>query len=129
MDSKTENIMVMDCNTVANGIIRDINDIDRMEKMLSSELSSEDLFRIDCAILSSLRNTTDFSRDLLQQLENGRFEEMAVKEKPKTIDKQLAEIQKNTMIDITMPLQNMFDEMASYVSEAFVQRKYKELKL
>ena len=123
MDSKTENIMVMDCNTVANGIIRDINDIDRMEKMLSSELSSEDLFRIDCAILSSLRNTTDFSRDLLQQLENGRFEEMAVKEKPKTIDKQLAEIQKNTMIDITMPLQNMFDEMASYVSEAFVQRK------
>lgn len=120
MDSKTENIMVMDCNTVANGIIRDINDIDRMEKMLSSELSSEDLFRIDCAILSSLRNTTDFSRDLLQQLENGRFEEMAVKEKTKTIDKQLAEIQKNTMIDITMPLQNMFDEMASYVSEAFV---------
>ena len=120
MDSKTENAMVMDSNAVANGIMRDINDIDRMEKMLSSELSSEDLFRIDCAILSSLRNTTDFSRDLLQQLENGRFEEMAVKEKPKTIDKQLAEIQKNTMIDITMPLQNMFDEMASYVSEAFV---------
>ena len=120
MDSKTEKVMVMDCNTVANGIMRDINDIDRMEKMLSSELSSEDLFRIDCAILSSLRNTTDFSRDLLQQLENGKFEEMTVKEEPKTIDKQLAEIQKNTMIDITMPLQNMFDEMVSYVSEAFV---------
>ncbi len=120
MDSKTENAMVMDSNTIANGIMRDINDIDHMEKMLSSELSSEDLFRIDCAILSSLKNTTDFSRDLLQQLEKGQFKEMAVKEKTKTIDKQLAEIQKNTMIDITMPLQNMFDEMASYVSEAFV---------
>ena len=124
MNSKTEKVMVMDCNTVANGIMRDINDIDRMERMLSSELSSEDLFRIDCAILSSLRNTTDFSRDLLKQLEEGKFETVTNEkpEKPvaKSVDKQLTEIQKNTMIDITMPLQNMFDEMASYVSEAFV---------
>lgn len=124
MNSKTEKVMVMDCNTVANGIMRDINDIDRMERMLSSELSSEDLFRIDCAILSSLRNTTDFSRDLLKQLEEGKFETVTNEkpEKPvaKSIDKQLTEIQQNTMIDITMPLQNMFDEMASIVSEAFV---------
>lgn len=123
MNSKTEKVMVMDCNTVANGIMRDINDIDRMERMLSSELSSEDLFRIDSAILSSLRNTTDFSRDLLKQLEEGKFETVTDEkpEKPvaKSIDKQLAEIQQNTMIDITMPLQNMFDEMASIVSEAF----------
>lgn len=124
MNSKTEKVMVMDCNTVANGIMRDINDIDRMERMLSSELSSEDLFRIDCAILSSLRNTTDFSRNLLKQLEEGKFETV-INEKPekpvaKSVDKQLTEIQQNTMIDITMPLQNMFDEMASIVSEAFV---------
>lgn len=123
MNSKTEKVMVMDCNTVANGIMRDINDIDRMERMLSSELSSEDLFRIDCAILSSLRNTTDFSRDLLKQLEEGKFETVTNEkpEKPvaKSVDKQLTEIQQNTMIDITMPLQNMFDEMASIVSEAF----------
>lgn len=124
MNSKTEKVMVMDCNTVANGIMSDINDIDRMERMLSSELSSEDLFRIDCAILSSLRNTTDFSRDLLKQLEEGKFETVTNEkpEKPvaKSVDKQLTEIQQNTMIDITMPLQNMFDEMASIVSEAFV---------
>lgn len=124
MNSKTEKVMVMDCNTVANDIMRDINDIDRMERMLSSELSSEDLFRIDCAILSSLRNTTDFSRDLLKQLEEGKFETVTNEkpEKPvaKSVDKQLTEIQQNTMIDITMPLQNMFDEMASIVSEAFV---------
>ena len=124
MNSKTEKVMVMDCNTVANGIMRDINDIDRMERMLSSELSSEDLFRIDCAILSSLRNTTDFSRDLLKQLEEGKLETVTNEkpEKPvaKSVDKQLTEIQQNTMIDITMPLQNMFDEMASIVSEAFV---------
>ena len=124
MDSKTENVTVMDCNTVANGIMRDINDIDKMERMLSSELSSEDLFRIDCAILSSLRNTTDFSRDLLKQLEEGKFETVTNEkpEKPvaKSVDKQLTEIQQNTIIDITMPLQNMFDEMASIVSEAFV---------
>ena len=124
MNSKTEKVMVMDCNIVANGIMRDINDIDRMERMLSSELSSEDLFRIDCAILSSLRNTTDFSRDLLKQLEEGKFETVTNEkpEKPvaKSVDKQLTEIQQNTMIDITMPLQNMFDEMASIVSEAFV---------
>ena len=124
MNSKTEKVMVMDCNTVANGIMRDINDIDKMERMLSSELSSEDLFRIDCAILSSLRNTTDFSRDLLKQLEEGKFETVTNEkpEKPvaKSVDKQLTEIQQNTIIDITMPLQNMFDEMASIVSEAFV---------
>lgn len=124
MNSKTEKVAVMDSNTVANGIMRDINDIDRMEKMLSSELSSEELFRIDCAILSSLRNTTDFSRDLLKQLEEGSLEAMQKRETEKTIaksiDKQLAEIQQNTMIDITMPLQNMFDEMVTYVSEAFI---------
>ena len=68
MNSKTEQVMVMDCNTIANGIMRDITDIDAMERMLSSELSSADLFRIDSAILSSLKNTKDFSRDLLQQL-------------------------------------------------------------
>ena len=124
MNSKTEKVAVMDSNTVANGIMRDINDIDRMEKMLSSELSSEELFRIDCAILSSLRNTTDFSRDLLKQLEEGSLEAMQKRETEKTIaksiDKQIAEIQQNTMIDITMPLQNMFDEMVTYVSEAFI---------
>ena len=114
----------MDCNTVANGIMRDINDIDSMERMLSSELSSEDLFRIDCAILSSLRNTTDFSRDLLKQLEENNFHAPIVEKNEKvvskSIDKQLAEIQENAMIDITKPLQNMFDEMASFVTEAFV---------
>ena len=119
MNSKTENVMVTDCNTIANGVMRDINDIDAMERMLSSELSSEDLFRIDSAILSSLRDTTDFSRDLLHQLEEGKFEKVAVKT-PKTIDNELAEIQKDTMIDITLPLQNMFNEMVNYVSEAFV---------
>lgn len=119
MESKTENVMVMDCNTVANGIMRDITDIDAMERMLSSELSSEDLFKIDCAILSSLRNTADFSRDLLRQLEEGRFETVAVKPK-KSLDSELAEIQRETMVDITLPLQNMFDDMINYVSEAFV---------
>lgn len=119
MGSKTENVMVMDCNTIANGIMRDITDIDAMERMLSSELSSEDLFRIDSAILSSLRNTTDFSRDLLKQLEEGRFETVTVKSQ-KSLDSELAEIQRETMADITLPLQNMFDEMINYVSEAFI---------
>lgn len=120
MKSKIENVMVQDCNTVANGIMLDINDIDKMERMLSSELSSEDLFRIDSAILASLRNTTDFSRDLLHQLEQNTFEQPIAKEiKPaKILDKELANIQKQTMVDITLPLQNMFDEMANYVSEA-----------
>lgn len=119
MNSKTENVMVQDCNIVANGIMRDINDIDAMERMLSSELSSEDLFRIDCAILAYLRDTTDFSRDLLRQLEEGKFEKVTV-ETSKTLDNTLAEIQKDAMIDVTLPLQNMFDEMINYVSEAFV---------
>ena len=119
MNSRTENVIVNDCNTIANGIMRDINDLDAMERMLSSELSSEDLFRIDCAILASLRDTTDFSRDLLHQLEEGRFEK-AVVATPKTLDNTLAEIQKDAMIDVTLPLQNMFDEMINYVSEAFV---------
>ncbi len=119
MNSKTENVIVTDCNTVANGILHDLNDIDKMERMLSCELSSADLFKIDCAILSSLRNTTDFSRDLLKQLESGKFETVAVKP-PKSFESTMADIQQNTMIDITTPLQNMFDEMADYVTEAFV---------
>ena len=89
MGSKTENVMVMDCNTIANGIMRDITDIDAMERMLS------------------------------KQLEEGRFETAAVKPQ-KSLDSVLAEIQRETMVDITLPLQNMFDEMINYVSEAFV---------
>lgn len=76
MDSKTEQVMVMDCNTIAKAFMRDITDIDAMERMLSSELSSADLFRIDSAILSSLKNTKDFSRDLLQQLEEGKLKQL-----------------------------------------------------
>lgn len=119
MESKIENVMVMDCNTIANDIMRDIKDIDAMERMLSSELSSEDLFRIDSAILSSLRNTTDFSRDLLKQLEEGRFETVTVKPQ-KSLDSELAEIQLETMADITLPLQRMFDEMVNCVSEVLI---------
>ncbi len=119
MDSKTENVMVLDCNSLANGIMRDINDIDAMEKMLSSELSSADLFRIDCAILSSLRNTKDFSRDLLEQLESGKFEAIAVNP-PKSFEATMANVQQEVMADITLPLQTMFDEMANFVTEAFV---------
>ena len=53
---------------------------------------------------------------------NGINEKIEKNEKvvSKSIDKQLAEIQENAMIDITKPLQNMFDEMASFVTEAFV---------
>ena len=116
MNSKIEHVMVEDCNTAVNGIITELNDIEAMERMLSSELTSEDLFRIDCAILSSLRNTTDFSRDLLNRLEQGKFEEVAVKP-IKSAENALADIQRQTMIDITLPLQNMFDEMINYVSD------------
>ncbi len=116
MDSKNENLMAIDTNTVANSIMRDITDIDAMEKMLSAELSSEDLFRIDCAILSSLRGTKDFSRDLLSQLEAGKFEAMVEKPEKVTPQKDMfMEVQRQTMADITQPLQNMFDEMANMV--------------
>ncbi|MBO6088330.1 hypothetical protein J6P92_08315 [bacterium] len=119
MSSKLENVTVMDCNTVANGIMRDIIGVDRMERMLGSKLSSEDLFHIDCAILTSLRNTQDFSRDLLAQLENGMFETVAVRP-PKTFETDLETVQREALMDISLPMQSMFEEMAGYVTEAFV---------
>lgn len=114
MNSKTENVMVMDCNTLANGIMSELKDIDAIEEFMSSKLSSADLFRIDNAILSSLRDTTDFSRDLLKQLENGKFTEV-IAEPPKSIDSELTNIQKDVMSDITQPLQTLFDDMFDYV--------------
>ena len=120
MNSKTDNVMVTDCNTIANGILKDINDIDKMERMLSSELSSADLFKIDCAILSSLRNTSDFSRDLLEQLESGKFESIAVKPPKRSFEDTVSNIQQEAIINITKPLEKMFDEMAGFVSEAFI---------
>lgn len=114
MDYKTEKVTSLDSNVVANGIMRDLADVDRMEKMLSTELSSVDLFKIDCAILTSLRNTQDFSRDLLKQLENGEFAKFSARPQ-KTIDSELKSIQQNAIFDITLPLQNLFDEMASYI--------------
>lgn len=111
MSSKLET--AVDTNVIANGIMRDIIDVDRMEKMMGCELNSSDLFMIDCAILSSLRNTTDFSRDLLKQLETGKFETVAIKQ-PEIFE----EIQQKAIMDITLPLQTMFDEMEDYVFEA-----------
>lgn len=116
MNSKTKEVMVLDCNSTANEIMRDIIDVNRIEKMLSCDLSSEDLFRIDSAIITNLRNTTDFSRDLLHQLEAGIFE----KTKPqRTLDDELKNIQQNVIMDINIPLQKMFDEMSNLVAEAY----------
>ena len=110
MSSKFEKVAVIDSNRVVNEIMYDISDIDKMERM--PELSSEDLFKIDCAILSSLRRTEDFSKDLLKQLESGIFKSETP---PKDI---LKDVQREAIMDITLPLQNMFDEMAILVSEA-----------
>lgn len=118
MSSKIES--TMDCVTVANGIMQDIVDIDLMERMLSTDLSSADLFKIDCAILSTLRSTTDFSRDLLHQLENGKFESITSRP-PRTFDAEIAAIQQEAVMDITLPLQDMFDEMSNIISEAFTK--------
>lgn len=115
MNSKLET--AIDNNVIANGIMRDLIDVDRMEKMLECELSSSDLFRIDCAILSHLRDTTDFSRDLLEQLEAGKFETVTLKPQ-KSLDFELQNIQQEAIMDITMPIQQMFDEMTVFVSEA-----------
>jgi hypothetical protein len=115
MNSKLET--AIDTNAIANGIMHDLVDVDRMEKMLTCELSSSDLFRIDCAILTRLRNTTDFSRDLLEQLEAGKLEEIAPKPQ-KSIDNELQKIQQETIMDISMPMQQMFDDMAGFVLEA-----------
>lgn len=114
MSSKLEK--AIDSTVVANGIMHDIIDVERMEKMLQSNLSSADLFKIDCAILSGLRETKDFSRDLLEQLEAGKFQTVAVKP-PKSFETDLQKIQQETIMDITLPLQNMFDEMSAFITE------------
>lgn len=111
LNSKLET--AIDSNVIANNIMRDLIDVERMEKMFECELSSSDLFKIDCAILSTLQKTPDFSRDLLHQLETGIFETQAVKA-PDAFE----QIQQQAMMDITLPLQNMFDEMENYIIEA-----------
>lgn len=115
---------VMDSNAAATGIMQDIFELDRMERMLGIELSSEDLFRIDSAILMSLRNTEDFSRSLLSQLEQGKFENFAVPpeivDTKSSIEQEVEQIQQTIMTDITQPLHDMFDEMANLVSEVFI---------
>ncbi len=115
---------VIDSNATATGIMQDIFELDRMERMLGTELSSEDLFRIDSAILMSLRNTEDFSRSLLSQLEQGKFETIAAPpefiESKSSIEQEVEQIQQAIMADITQPLQEMFDEMANLVSEVFI---------
>ncbi len=112
MSSKLET--AMDSTIIANGIMQDIIDVEKMEKTLEYELNSTDLFKIDCAILSHLRETKDFSRDLLEQLEAGKFETIAVRP-PKSND--FEKIQQKAITDITVPLEQMFDEMFNYVSE------------
>ena len=115
MKLKFEEVAIIDSNKIANEIMHDIVDVDKMERMLETEFSSADLFKIDCAILSSLRKTEDFSRDLLRQLESGMFETVAKTPPKKDV---LEEIQKEAIMDITLPLQKMFDEMTLMVSEA-----------
>lgn len=109
MGFKTEE--AIDSSVVANELMQDIIEVDRVRQFMSPELSSEDLFRIDCGILSSLKNTQDFSRELISLLENGRFEAF----KPRTIENELQAVQQQVMADITLPLQNMFDELVEFV--------------
>ena len=116
MSSKIEQ-QIMDSNVMANNILRDIVDVEKMESMLCTELNSEDLFKIDCAILTSLRETKDFSRNLLQQLETGCFE--TITQKPSQ-ESEIAKIQQQTIMDVTLPLQNLFDEISDFVVDAFV---------
>ena len=106
----------VDSTLLANGIMEEISTVEQIENDYSFELSSADLFRIDCAILSYLRETQDFSRDLLRQLEENSFEKVAVRP-PKTIVSEIEAIQQQTIMDITMPLQTMFDDMAEFVTE------------
>lgn len=117
MNSKLE--AAIDSNVVANGIMHDLIDVDRMEKMLGCELSSSDLFRIDCAILSHLREIKDFSRDLLEQLET-EYSKTTVIQPQKSLDSEIQKIQQQTIMDITMPLEQMFDDMSNYVIEALI---------
>lgn len=116
MSSKTQN--ALDSNTLANGIMRDMAEIEVMERTLGAELSSADLFKIDCAILSSLRSTKDFSKELLEQLENGRFENVLTKPPKSQIDEQIELIQQETIMNINLPLQDMFEEMAKIIVDA-----------
>lgn len=116
MSSRVEQ-QIMDSNVIANDILRDIVDVEKMESTLKSELSSDDLFRIDCAILNSLRETKDFSMNLLHQLETGYFEPVYEKT---SRDAEIAKIQQQTMMDVTLPLQNMFDEFSDFVVDALI---------
>ena len=114
MSSKLENFTVLDSNTVASAIMQDIIDVESMERTLETDLSSTELFKIDCAILSSLRNTQDFSRDLLEKLESGELK--MVIDKPPKVDV-LENIQQNAMLDIVYPMKDMFDQLADLVVE------------
>ena len=101
---------IYDSNVIANSIMQDINEVDaRMP------LSCEDLYRIDSAILSSLRQTQDFSRELLKKLESGDFESFT--SPPKFIQDEFTIIQQEAIMDITLPLQNLFDDMTDYVTQ------------
>ena len=114
MDSKLEKVTVIDSNLAVNAIMNELIDIERIERNYQTELSSADLFKIDCAILLSLKNTQDFSRDLLKQLEEKIFEKDI--EKPPKIDI-MKNIQQKTILDIIYPMQDMFDNLANIVVE------------
>lgn len=110
MSSRLENFTEIDSNIVADGIMRELVDVEKMERMLEINLTSSELFKIDCAILSSLKNTQDFSRDLLSQLESGKFDAIATKPH-KSFESEMKNIQQESMNDITLPLQEMFDQL------------------
>lgn len=108
---------IIDSTALTNEVLEDMIDVERIEEVINSDLTSMDLFNIDCAILTSLEKTKDFSKDLLLQLEKGLFKNIAAKP-PKSIETQIKDIQQQTIMDITLPLQDMFDEMAVFVSKA-----------
>lgn len=117
MGSKIENVAVIDSNALANEIMFDIQDVERMESDFEMELSSEELFRIDCAILSGLRNTKDFSRSLIEQLESGLLKEVAFRP-PKISDEFRERRHDDEILDLELPIKSMFCEMEKFVVEA-----------
>ena len=119
MGSMIENVTITDSNALSNMIMHELNDVERMESMLDMELTSDELFRIDCAILSSLKETQDFSKDLLKQLESGLLEELA--EIPiENPEGYLEKIQMNALSGLNMPIRDMFDEIEDFVVDALI---------
>ncbi|MFI3299945.1 MAG: hypothetical protein R3Y28_00850 [Candidatus Gastranaerophilales bacterium] len=121
MEFETAEMSIENCVELNNLFLNDI-DLDELGlPEVNLELSSFDLMMVDKEVIANLKQVKDYSKDMMNLLTPVETIEQKSAVVATKLDKTITEIQRNTVADISAPLNEMFEEFSCFVSKAIVE--------